>query len=118
MEIDQAAAAFYKRLDRTFVFVDRVASITFVNYQDIGMFEIGSARGMQRAIDDGSAFGQKLAPIGKELRVIVLTRQMRFKSGPDVNVHAVGILSRHPGSGLRRGSIFSLRPSEPVKPAA
>ena len=60
---------------------------------------------MQRAVDNGTMLSEQLAPVSKELRVVVLGGKVRFETRPDVNVHAFRILA--PGSrclGLRRAS--------------
>ena len=72
----------------------RVAGVAFVDHDHVGMFQVGSAGPMQRAIDDGPMLRQQLAPVGKKLRVIVLAHGMGFEARPDIDVHAVGILAR------------------------
>ena len=41
----------------------------------------------------GAMFGKELAPIREKLRVIVLTDVMGLQSGPDVDSHAIRILT-------------------------
>ena len=44
-------------------------------------------RGVQRSVDDGAALGEDLAPVGEELRVVVLPGAVRLQAGSNVNMH-------------------------------
>ena len=57
------------------------------------MFQVGFGRAVQGAFDDSAVLSQKLAPVGQKLRVVMLARAMGLQAGPDVDVHAVGVLA-------------------------
>ena len=46
--------------------------------------------------------GEEFAPIGKKLGIVVQTRAMSLKTGAQINMHAVGILSPEWWALLRR----------------
>ena len=54
-------------------------------------------------------FRQNLAPVGKKLRVVMLTRKMGLQARPDIDVHAIGVLARYARSALRTRGISRLR---------
>ena len=56
------------------------------------MFEVGSAGGMQGAINHGPVRRQNLAPVGKKLWVIMLPFAVRLQARPDIDVHPVAVL--------------------------
>jgi hypothetical protein len=66
------------------------------------MFQVGAAGKMESAIDNRSMLGENLAPIGQELGVIMLPYLMGFQTRPEINMHAVRILTLWPGSASRR----------------
>ena len=72
VKTDQAAAAFDESIEHGLLAIVQVSRIAFVDHHDVGVFQVGAAWRMQSAIDDGAMLGQNLAPIGEELRVIVL----------------------------------------------
>ncbi len=100
VKTDQSAAAFHESLKQILLRFADVSCVAFVDDYNIGMFQISAARRMHRAIHHGSALREQLTPIGKKLRIVVLPRVMRFEPGPDVNVHAVGILPLRPRRAL------------------
>src|SRR4051794_36392319 len=65
------------------------------------MFEVGTAGRMQRTVNNCTVLCQKLAPVGEELRIVVLARKMGLQARPEVDMHSVRILSRWQGSTLR-----------------
>ena len=112
VKTDQAAAAFDEVVEHGLLAIVQVGRIAFVDHDDVGVFQVGAARGVQRAIDDGPMRGQDLAPVGDELRVIVLAFAMGLEAAPEVDMHAVAVLalrSRSAASGLRPGSLKGYR---------
>lgn len=89
-------------LERGFFFGAQITRVAFVNDDNIGVSQIVGGGGVERSIDDGAVLGEQLAPVAEELGIVVLAGLMRFESGPDVDVHAVRVLS--PGTG-RRGRL-------------
>ena len=73
MQIDKAAAPFDVRVEDGLLAIAQIACVPFVNQDDVGMFEVGSAGDVQSAIDDGPMVRQNLAPVGQKLRVVMLT---------------------------------------------
>ena len=73
------------------------------------MFEGGTTGGMEGAIDDGAMLRQNLAPVGKKLRVVVLTDGVGLEARPKVYVHAGGVLALRPGRPLRACASSGLR---------
>jgi len=56
---------------------------------------------MERAIYDGTVFGEELAPVGEELRVVVEAGAVGFQAGAQVDLQAVWVLARDFRSGGR-----------------
>lgn len=81
----------------------------WAEHDDVRAFEVGAAGGLQSAGDDGSTFRQKLAPVGKELWVVMLAQAMGFQTRPDIDMHAVGVLALRRRRGLRARSASPLR---------
>ena len=70
------------------------------------MRKVGRRGRVQCAIDNRAALGEEFAPVRQKLRIVVLARKVRFETRPDVNVHAVGVLT--PGFGRLRISRLPL----------
>src|SRR5262249_21804517 len=93
MKTDQAAAAFDVLIENGLLAVAQISRVALIDHNHIGVFEVGAARRMQGAIDYGPVRGQKLAPVGEELRVIVLALAMGLEAAPKVYVHTIAVLS-------------------------
>ena len=85
---DEAAAALDERVERGAILHGHVAGIAFVDDDHVDAFELGGRREVQRAVDDGAALGQQLAPVGEELRVVVKPGTVRLQAGADVDLEA------------------------------
>ena len=72
-----------------------------------------AARSVQRTVDHSPALSQQFAPVREKLGVVVLTHGMRFEARPNVDMHAVGILS---GRGRNTQGIGArLRPGQTAR---
>src|SRR5437868_76265 len=65
---------------------------------------------MQRPVHYGSAFGQQLAPVGEELRIVMQARGMSLKPRPQVDAHTIQVLAGN--SRLRSLSRYKQRRSQ------
>ena len=107
---DQAAAPLDERVERGLVGIAEEAGVAFVDHDDVGVFQGGTAGRMESAIDNGPVLGQNLAPVGQKLRIVVLTGRMRLEARPNEHVHPGGVLALRPGRPLRAGASSGLRP--------
>jgi hypothetical protein len=75
------------------------------------MFKVKGGGSMKSAVDDGAVLREELAPVGEELRVVMLAGSVRLEAGPKEDVHAMGILAGSPGDAGegRRCSSLGLR---------
>ena len=81
----EAAAAFEVRLERRLFVGVHAAGIALVHDDHVGVRDLRRGREMQRPVDDRAALGQNLAPIGKILRVIVLSGPVGLQPGTNVD---------------------------------
>ena len=93
MQADESPAPLYIILKHSSLFVAEIGGVSLVNNDDIGVRKIGARGRVESAIDNGTVLRKNLAPVGEELRIVVLPGVMRFEAGPDVDVRARCVLS-------------------------
>lgn len=99
VKADEAAAAFDVGFEGGLLLIGEVAGVALVNHDDVSVLERGGAGEVERAIDDGAAIGEELAPVGEELRVVVLAGGVGLEAGPEEDAHAVRVLALGRGTG-------------------
>ena len=97
MKTHEASAALDVCLERRLVGIAQVGCVALVDHDDIGIFEVGRARGMQRAVHNGPVLGQHFAPVREKLRVVMLAHIVGLQPRPDIYVHAVAVLAGRQG---------------------
>src|SRR3954469_9666586 len=101
MEVHKPSAAFHEPFKCSLIEIAKKAGVSLINHHHVRMFEVGTAGRMQRTVNNCTVLCQKLAPVGEELRIVVLARKMGLQARPEVDMHSVRILSRWQGSTLR-----------------
>ena len=82
VKIHQPTAMLHKPLQRSFIGLAQKAGVSLVDHHDISLVKVSTAWRMQRSVNHRAVFCEKLAPVRKELRIIVLARKMRLQACP------------------------------------
>src|SRR5690349_15595226 len=93
MQADDATSPLDEGFERRAIGVAHVAGVAFVDDEHRDAFELLRERRMQGARDDSTVLRQQLAPVGEELRVVMLARSVGLETGPKVNLYTVYILA-------------------------
>ncbi len=105
MNTDDAATALDEAFECGPIGITHEARVALVDHQHRDAFQLLRQRRVQRAVHHGTVLGQQLAPIGKELGIIVLARTMGLQAGAQVDLYTVRVLpwnARWTGSRLSR----------------
>src|SRR5215471_13461030 len=102
----ESPAPFHEGFKSALLRIAQIGGVAFVDDDDVGVLQVRGRGSVQRAINDRAVLGQKLAPVGQELWIVVLPRLMGFESSPEEDMHAVGVLPRR----TRRIRRSGLRP--------
>ena len=80
VQADDAAAAPQEAVERRAILDAQVAGVSFVDHHHVGAGEVARRRELQAAGHVGAAVGEDLAPVGEELRVVVLPGRVGLQS--------------------------------------
>ena len=87
VERHEAAASLEIALEHGFLGLRHPAGVALVHHDDVHPGEFLGCGEVQTAINDGTALGEELAPVGEQLRVVVLALGVGLQPRADVDVH-------------------------------